>query len=297
MKKLLPLFGVILIVFVLSCTKENSIDKLIVEQDMEAIAMEGIEMAEVEERIFGQIENVTAGDIESAYPSAFQLKSSTAEVTYPVKTVEYPAAPAKWPRIITVDYGPENIIVSTRWREGMHLRGKVIIKKTAAHRKTGSTRTVSFKNFYFNDMKIVGSKVYTNKGPNEEGNLVFKWVVNLKATDADHFWRKRKVRKERELIDEGETNKWKDNQFMITGEVHGSNSKKWEHTRTIIEPLHRLTWFKYPVSGKVEVVNPKRTFWIDYGQGSEDNIAIMSYYDEEVLIEKEITLGKKKDKK
>jgi len=277
-----------------SCSEQEIIDQNIVEMNPEAILLEDTEMGEIEDLISGQIESVTAGDIESLFPTASQLKSSSDEVTYPIRTVEYPNADSKWPRIITIDYGPENIELDVRRREDVLLRGKVIIKKTKPYRKNGSTRAVSFKKFYFNDLNIVGSKVYTNMGLNDNGNFIFKWVVNLKATDADHFWRKRKVRKEREMVVGADTKEWKDNEYSITGEVSGSNSKKWSYSRTIIEPLYRYSSFRYPVSGVVKIVKPNRTFWISYGEGEQDNLATMYYYDEEVKVEKEITLGKKK---
>lgn len=278
-----------------SCSEKEIIDENLIEMIPEAIAFDDVEMEEIEDIISAQIESVTFNDVESFFPSAEQLKSTLADVEYPIKTVKYPAAPAKWPRIITIDYGPENIEVEKKQKKTFLLRGTVIIKKTGKYRKQGSTRTVSFKNFYVNDFKIVGSKVYTNMGLNDNGNFVFKRVVNLKATDANHFWRKRKVRKERELIFGADTKEWKDNQYMVTGEASGSNSKKWEWTRTIVEPLHRYSSYRYPVSGVVKIENPKKTFWIDYGTGEQDNLATMYYYDGDVKVEKEITLGKKKE--
>ncbi|WP_289053741.1 hypothetical protein [Carboxylicivirga marina] len=276
-----------------SCSEQEIIDQNIVEMNPEAILLEDTEMGDIEDLISGQIESVTAGDIESLFPTASQLKSSSDEVSYPIKTVEYPNPDSKWPRIITIDYGPENIELDVRRRENVLLRGKVIIKKTKPYRKNGSTRAVSFNKFYFNDLNIVGSKVYTNMGLNDKGNFIFKWVVNLKATDADHFWRKRKVRKEREMVAGGNTKEWKDNKFFITGEVSGSNSKKWNYSRTIIKPLIRLSSYKHPVSGLVKIVNPKKTFWINYGKGKQDNLAIMYYFEGDIKVKKEITLGKK----
>lgn len=270
-----------------SCSKE---EKEI--PSSEEIAQEDAQMEAIMDVISGQIENITFDEIEAAYPRPSQLKSSGEDVRYPVKTVEYPASPAKWPRIITIDYGPENIELEVRKRDIASLRGKVIIKKTAQYRKKGSTRTVSFEKFYFNDSKIVGSKVYTNMGVNDNNNLVFKWVVNLKASDEDHFWRKRKVRKERELVVGADTKEWKDNEFLITGEVNGSNSKKWSYTRTIIEPLYRYSTYRFPVKGIVKVENSNKTFTIDYGTGEKDNTA--DIYSSEGEFIKTITLGKKK---
>ncbi|MDB4334853.1 hypothetical protein OAA06_00690 [bacterium] len=296
MKKIEIIIAVFAVLFsstFISCDKEETpaaLEEIVVE-DAEAIAQEDAEMESMMDVISGQIENYTAADIEATFPLTSSLKSSTKEVTYPQKSVEYPNSPAKWPRIITVDYGPEDIIISIKRFEEVAVRGKITINKTAAYLTIGSLRTVSFDEFYFNDNHIGGEKLYTNKGLNENGNLVFEWVIDIKATTPDHFWRKRKVRKERELIAGADTKVWSDNEFHITGLVTGSNSNKWKYTRTIIEPLHRLNWHKYPVSGTIEVVNSNRTFSIDYGNGEEDDLATITKSDGEV---KEITLGNNK---
>jgi len=274
-------------VFISSCTKEETP----VIADPEAIAQEDADMESMMDVIATQIENYTALDVEINYPTTISLKSMTTEVTYPVVTVDFPNSPEKWPRVITIDYGPENIVTTVRRFEDVSVRGKVFIEKTAPYLTVGSVRKVTFDGFYFNDIHIGGEKTYTNKGLNENENLVFEWTVDIMASDPDHFWRKRKVRKERELIAGAETAIWSDNEFLVTGEVRGSNSKKWEYTRTIITPLHRLASFQYPVSGTIEVVNSNRIFTIDYGNGELDNIATITNSNGET---KEITLGVKK---
>lgn len=274
-----------------SCSNEKTATRDLLEVNPEDLVLEDFEMDIIEDLLSLQIEAATANEIEAVFPSAAQLKSSANPVSYPVKTVEYPAAPAKWPRIITIDYGPENITVNIRKKEDAELRGKVIIKKTGPYYKEGSTRTVSFQKFYFNNMGIVGSKVYINMGLNNNGNFVFKRVVDLKASNDTHFWKKRKVRKERELVEGAETKEWNDNAYSVTGDANGSNSEKWEWNRTIIEPLYRYASFRYPVSGIVEVVNTNTTFRIDYGDGEKDTKAILIFDDGTT---KEISLDKNK---
>lgn len=272
----------------MSCQEDNAVEK---QPEAEEIAQEDAFMEQMVNAISDQIDKVTVAEVESAFPSAAQLKSGGDEIIYPVKTVEYPKAPSKWPRIITIDYGKENLTVDVRNFEDAQLRGKVIIKKTGPHLKEGSQRILYFDGFYFNDLHIGGEKVFTNKGLNDKGNIVFSWVVDIKATTPEKFWKKRKVRKVRELVKGSETNTWKDNEFEITGEVYGSNSEKWEYKRIITTPLYRYTAYRFPVSGVVSVTNSNRSFTIDYGDGTMDDKAIITKEDGTV---KEITLGKKK---
>ena len=281
------MLGLVLVFVISSCQKENQ-EKL---PGAEEIAQEDAFMEQMINAISDQVEKVTVAEVEAAYPTTSMLKASSTDIIYPSRSVEYPNAPQKWPRIITVDYGKENITVDVRRFEEVQMRGKVIIEKTAPYLEEGSVRTLSFDGFYFNDLHVGGEKVYTNEGENDKGNLVYSWVVDIKVTTPDHFWKKRKVRKERELIEGRETKDWKDNEFLISGYVRGSNSEKWEYNRTITVPLYRYTSYKYPVSGVVEVQNSNREFTIDYGDGTMDDIATITRSDG---TSKEITLGRKK---
>ncbi len=56
-----------------SCSKEDVSKDTLLDTNAEAIAIEDVEMEDIENLISGQIESVTAGDIESFFPTANEL--------------------------------------------------------------------------------------------------------------------------------------------------------------------------------------------------------------------------------
>jgi hypothetical protein len=79
-----------------------------------------------------------------------------------------------FPKTITINYG-----TGCSGFNGSTRSGKIII--TASDRRTvvNATRTVTFDNYYFNGIKIKGTKEFKNLGPNSNQNM----VISDKLTD------------------------------------------------------------------------------------------------------------------
>jgi len=74
-----------------------------------------------------------------------------------------------FPRVMTVDFGDVNCLCN----DGKYRRGKIIITFTGRYRQPGTVITHTFGNYYVNDNSVAGTKVVTNMGENDNGNLYF----------------------------------------------------------------------------------------------------------------------------
>lgn len=275
--------------FFTACEKDNTIDEQI---DMEAIAQEDAAMEELMDLVSEQVDVLTSMDAEATFADASTLKAGTTDVIYPMVTKEHLVEGEFYPIRITIDYGPENHKILLRNKlETAFVRGKIIIEKTGRHWKEGTTRTVTFENYFFNDNGFEGQKVYKNEGMNEAGNYVFEWLVAIKVTTPEGEWVKREVNKHRE-INRGESNSRWDDEIFVTGFVKGENSSDYRYSRVISDenPVHRKRVCRFPVAGTVTISKGDKSFTLDYGDGECDALATITDAEGNV---KEITLGKK----
>ena len=179
-----------------------------------------------------------------------------------------------FPRVLTIDFGEENCLCN----DGKYRRGKIIITFTGRYREPGTVITHGFENYYVNDKSIDGTKVVTNMGENENGNLYFTievtGVVQRPGDSGTFSWNASRVR---EWIQGSDTkNRW-DDIYLVTGIAEGTrpNGLTWE--REIITPLRIELACRFIVSGTVEIRPQDRPVrLLDYGDGDCDNIATVT---------------------
>jgi hypothetical protein len=200
----------------------------------------------------------------------------------PAITVNHPES-GIWPKVVTIDYGTgcTGFFDNTR-------SGKIIIEVTGPRIETGSKRTVTFDNYYINGIKVEGTKVLENLGPNASQN----YVVSVKLTDGkltlpDGKTIERSFEHQREWIAGFLTKNLWDDECLITGTATGKNMDGISYTRTILTALHWERVCRFIVSGVVKIdregMDPV-TF--DYGTGDCDNKAVVT----SGSVSKEITL-------
>jgi len=282
------------LLFNTSCKKDEPQTTL-----SEQIAEEDAAMDDQINTIDEQVDFISSS-YDGVIASTTTLKSATTDdvVVYPTYTVTFPEG-GRWPVVVTVDYGTSNIdvvIQSGGKPVTVAMRGKIIIEKTGSHFNPESVRTVTFDGFFVNENAIEGSQTYTNLGYNSKQNLEFSWVVDLTLTTPDAFWAKRMVNKVREMTKGIDTKSIWDDEFSVTGTVTGSNSKGWAYSHTIQSenPIIRKRVCRFPVYGKIDVVNPLTTFTLDYGTGECDAYATVTDKDGVIT---EIILGRRWQKR
>ena len=280
--------------FFTSCEQKE--DQVAEEQteDIEAVINDDADVEDIIDAVADQVDAYTSLDIEGSYAeiSDINLKSATDEVEYPIVTKEHLEEGKFYPVKITIDYGPENHKILVHRTKEAWVRGKIIVVKTGPHYRPNTQRTVTFKDYYFNDNHVEGDKLYENLGKNDNGNFVFAWTVEIKVTTPEGKWVSKIENKQREKIAGARTKRIWDDEFLVTGSSSGSKSNGFTYNRTILDenPVWRKRVCRFPVKGTVSIVNSRRTYTLDYGDGECDAIATIT--DDEGNT-KEITLGRR----
>jgi hypothetical protein len=190
----------------------------------------------------------------------------------PSITITRPTADL-WPKIVTVDYGTSCTGINDNVRSG-----KIIIEVTGPRLQVGSKRTVTFDNYYFNGMKVEGTKVLENMGYNSNQNL----VISVKLTDgkvtlSDGKTIERTVDHKREWIAGLLTKNIWDDECLITGTATGVNIDGVAYTNTITTALHWTRACRFLVSGVVNIQRDgKDPITLDYGNGDCDAKAVVT---------------------
>jgi hypothetical protein len=189
----------------------------------------------------------------------------------PVRTVERPED-GKWPKTVTLDFGE-----GCEDKMGNIRKGKIIITVNGLLREEGSSRTMTFEDYYVNDNKIEGVKTITNAG-REDGFIVF----NVELSDgriirADGIVIERSALKTRTWIEGEDTRMARDDVFVINGTVNKVNKDGVNIVKTITD-LVRARDCRWPLSGTVEITtdDDRPVAVIDYGEGECDRFATVT---------------------
>ena len=225
--------------------------------------------------IFAEVENAMSS-MEDGFYGGF--KKSTEVVTCKTITVERPDDETFWPRTVTIDYGEGCEGFNGRVRSG-----KIIIVVNKRYMDEDHYRTVTFEDFYIDDFKMEGTKTLTNEGLNEDGNMVFKIVLEggkIIKPDGEEIIKE--FNKEREWVAGMDTPRFRrDDVYMVTGTASGVNRKMVAFTRTIVTPLKMAMNCRWIKSGVVEIEREDMDkITLDYGDGECDRLATVTIGDE-----------------
>jgi hypothetical protein len=248
-----------------SCTKEPSIDDASLNlADDDAVS------EAVFDDIFNTVDN--ADIILDKMQKGDETKSEDATDSCPLITIDHPTD-LVWPKTITVDYGTgcEGLYENTR-------AGKIIIVVTGPRLVAGSKKTVTFNNYFFNGIKVEGTKVLENMGLNASQHLVMSiTLTDGKLTLPDGKTIERAFQHQREWLAGLNTRNTWDDECLITGTANGVNIKGIAYTNTITTPLHVNRACRFIVSGVVKI---ERTgsgpVEINYGTGECDAVATVT---------------------
>lgn len=254
-----------------SCQKDNS-PTTISDTDLK-LAEDDALTESVFDDIMASVDNAVMTTDDLLFNGG--LKSAVVSETCPLVTVDRPDTEL-WPKVITIDYGEgcEGFFGKTR-------SGMIKITLTARYRVEGSTKTVELINYKINNLKVEGTKVISNDGRNENGNLTFTvQLTNGKVITEDEKVISREFTRIREwTAGERTPNHW-DDVYSITGSASGTNIKGISYTRTITNPLVKAASCVFIQSGTVvREVEGRPTSTLDYGDGECDNEATISIGD------------------
>ena len=278
--KVLMMIAAMVVLSFSSCKKDSATSGVI-DQPSVNLADDDAVVNVVFEDVFNTADNATI--ILDQMAKSLDVKSETVLTdSCPTITIIRPTADL-WPKLVTVDYGTSCTGINDNVRSG-----KIVIEVTGPRLELGSKRTITFVNYFFNGIKVEGTKVLENMGYNSNQNLVISVkLTNGKLTLPDGTTIERSMDHQREWIAGLLTKNIWDDECLITGTATGKNIDGLAYTNTILTALHWTRACKFIVSG---VVNIEREgvlpVQLDYGTGNCDAKAIVTRGDasKEILL-------------
>lgn len=270
------MFAAIAVFSLLACNKKSSLDQTSVNvADDDAVS----------NAVFEDVSNTA--DIADLTLDNYQAgtKSLTVTDSCPSVTIDHPTD-AIWPKTITINYGSgcTGFYDNTR-------SGKIIIVVTGPRKTTGSIRTITFDNYYFNGIKVEGTKTIETMGYNGNQNMVFHVkLTDGKLTLPNNTVIERSFDHQREWIAGFNTRNIWDDEVLITGTASGVTINGVAYNNSITTALHWTRACKFIVSGIIDIEREgKDSIVLDFGSGSCDAVATVTKGGET----KEITLRHK----
>lgn len=177
-----------------------------------------------------------------------------------------------YPNVITLDFGTGCVGTDGRTR-----KGKIIVTLSAAFSQTNATRTMTFDNFYVNDVKVEGTREVKNLGADAAGcRTVGITVTNGKLTFADGTTRTWNSSRTRTQIAGCATDDRADDIWKITGSATGTTRNGNAFTATISSPLIKSVSCRWIETGIITINVGNRSRTLDFGDGTCDNAAVVT---------------------
>ena len=148
------------------------------------------------------------------------------------------------------------------------------------------TRTInySFENFTFNDKGIEGGGTIFRERSNASGNPQSTFHKNIVITHPNGIIATIDGNRVREWIEGVGSGTWEDNVFSVTGNWSTNFSNGHSRSALVTEALRRETICPFFVSGLVEVTRNETIGVLNFGDGTCDNLAILTVNGEEIII-------------
>ncbi len=176
-------------------------------------------------------------------------------------------------KLIVVDFGAGCTSIN-----GVYRKGKINIVLTDSVRKTGSTATLTFNNYYVNTYQKEGTIVWTNT--TVQGSGTRSWnrkVTNGKITSATGtYWLHTSDANITQTSGVATPLNLTDDVYTITGTRTVTNSTGDSRTATTITPLQKKANCNNIDQGILKIQSTNHFALIDYGSGTCDNAATIS---------------------
>ena len=267
--------------FLFSCQKENSQTTSSTTTDEEVVA--STEESTQAEASFDDVADVSmvAADEEDAastsgsnggrfFPSFHELRSVIGDCA----TITVYPNDSTYPKTITIDFGD-----SCLGRDGKVRKGQIVLHLTGPIRHSGSVLTITFVNFYLNNVHLEGTKIISNLS--EDHTIKFTvQVVGGKVTWPGGRGFTYESFKYKTQIKGMDTRTSLDNVFQITGQAEIEFNSGLEIKITTVDPLIKKVVCPWISDGTLKIKVNAREFKLDYGfphNGDCDNKALLTW--------------------
>ena len=248
------------------------------QKDTSAVEQAGINIADdnaVSDAVFEDIYSTTDNAdiiLDQMGKSGSSKSMEVLADSCPTVTVTHPET-GIWPKVVTVDFGEGCAGLYDNSRSG-----KIIIEVTGPRLEVGTKRTITFENYYFNGIKVEGTKVVENTGYNDSQNLVCSVsLTGGKLTLPDGRYIERSFEHQREWIAGLLTKNIWDDECLITGTASGTTLEGVAYSNTITTALDWKRACFFIVSGVMKIQREgKEDVEINYGTGDCDAKAVVT---------------------
>ena len=208
-------------------------------------------------------------EIAQDYSVAGNFAPAPVNNTIPCATVTITPATG-FPKTIVIDFG------TSCTHNNVTRSGKINITLTDSVRKSGSIATMTFTNYFVNLYKIEGTYKWTNTST----ATIRSWdrvTTGGKITAPDaRYWLHEGSRSVTQTAGVGTPTVQDDVFFVYPGTHTVTNSSNISRTCTILEALVRRNDCPNISKGKIKVQGPNHYATIDFGDGTCDNLALLS---------------------
>ncbi|MBP6610389.1 MAG: hypothetical protein KA206_04790 [Paludibacter sp.] len=234
-----------------------------------ATAGDEAQASTINDQILSEVDTYVSANAQLVKPMFTGAVTSVPDITIGKTETTLTGALKK----ITIDFGTTGFT----GRHGNTLKGKIIVDLDLRTLLLGSSRTITYDNFTINNISVTG----TNK-------IIFGgWT-----TDKHPFWT---ITGENGItLADGKTITWKAERrleftsalttfwgegYILTGSASGINAEGKAYSIAInaSNPLIGSTLYPYVTKGSVSVTIGQSTGVIDYGDGTQDNKATLTY--------------------
>lgn len=191
-----------------------------------------------------------------------------------------------YPKTVTINYG-----AGCTGFYGNTRSGKIIIVVTDKRTVAGASRTVTFDNYFFNGIKMEGTKVLTTLASNGQNPVYSVTLTGGKLTLPNLKTIEHAFTRQREWVAGWNTPRnVADDEYLITGTATGKGVNGNSYTNTILTALHWTRACEFMVSGSIQFARTGvEPIVLDYGTGACDAFATLTRGDQT----KQITLKHK----
>jgi hypothetical protein len=245
--------------FLTSCNETEEINQIDSTEDMTLV-----------EDILNSIEE-TVDDSTFGLTAETELESRTDQCVEITSTEPL----GQYPNTIILDFGEGCEGPHGRMRSGM-----IIIEISDKMENEGAVRTVTFQDFFVDEVQLMGSRTLTNTGLNDDGLQTFnREVAALQVIFPNGDQATRDALHTLTFLEGYGTQNRFDNVVSIEGSASGTSRSGMTYSSTIVEPLIKKGNCRWISAGVKEISNEDQTISLDYGDGACNRAAVVTFED------------------
>jgi len=181
----------------------------------------------------------------------------------------------EFPNTITIDFGD-----GCEGEFGRVRTGKIIINISDQMKNPGAVRTITFENFFIDDVQITGTRTLTNTGLNNDNKPTLSLVITdftLIFPNGDQAVKN--VNRVHTFMQGFLTPNRLDDIWVITGTANGVTRDGKTFSVLTTTPLVKKGSCRWIVEGVIQITTETNTISLDFGDGACNGVGVITLPD------------------